>query len=224
MFNWFKKNTDNSRHQLINGNFNNSVANTGDNAVINNQNTSVHVKGNVTNIYNFLSEKSLIGIVSIVGIAVFLIEPKLRGDVLIIEVFFYIYVGYSILFRKPDIKPSEIVDKLLAQHQLDKHAKDKQIKSLISAVTTIMKGKEIIATKSERKDALAALERGNTTLAKKLLNRAAKQIESKVKKNAEIFRDLSAFAFVDNNKQEELVAIYRAEQLAPKSRLLLSKR
>lgn len=35
MFNWLKTNTDNSRQQSINGNFNNSVANTGDNVVIN---------------------------------------------------------------------------------------------------------------------------------------------------------------------------------------------
>ncbi|MGH8557775.1 MAG: tetratricopeptide repeat protein, partial [Methylococcales bacterium] len=108
----------------------------------------------------------------------------------------------------------QIVAGLTQKHQLDVQTKDDQIKALTEAVTALSTGQGIVASPSELKEALAALARGNTTLAKSLFEKTAQKAEQQAKQGAEALRNLGALAFLENT-QEALQAYRRATQLDP---------
>ena len=109
---------------------------------------------------------------------------------------------------------NQIVATLVNKHQSDVQVKDEQIIALTEAVTALSKGQDINASQSELKAALAALAKGNTTMAKSLFARTAEKAEQQAKQGAEALRNLGALAFLDNT-QEAVQAYRRATQLDP---------
>lgn len=103
---------------------------------------------------------------------------------------------------------------LLKPFQLDNQAKAAQIKALTEAVTALSKDQGILGTEAQVKAALATLAKGDTSEAKALFAKAAKQGEQDDKQTAEAYRNLGALAFLDNT-QEALDAYRHATELDP---------
>jgi tetratricopeptide (TPR) repeat protein len=113
-----------------------------------------------------------------------------------------------------------IVQTLIAKHQRELknnynqlQVKDDQIKPLTDAVIALSKG-QVDASPSMIKDALAALDIGDTTLAKNLFEKTAKAGEQNDHGSAVAYRHLGALASRDDTKKA-LQAYKHAIELDP---------